>query len=364
MDMRDIDELKKFYLKCRRHWPLIITSLLIMNFSVVATSMCVGSADISLLEILSALGWRVKATFGFSPKLTIDEAKEVIIFQIRLPRAILASLVGGSLATAGAVLQGIFRNPMADPYVIGVSSGAALGASLAIIFGLGYGIFRASAMTIMAFAVAMVSLLVVYNISRIGRRVPVMTLLLSGIAVSIFLSAIVSLLHIIAGEKLHALVFWLMGGFSYTEWIDVYIILPFTCVGFLLVYILARDLNILQLGEEEASYLGVEVEKVKRSLIIFVSLLTASAVSVSGLIGFVGLIIPHIVRLTVGPDHRILLPSALIVGATFLVVCDIIARVIIPPGELPVGIITAFAGVPFFIYLLRKARGRYLFYST
>jgi iron complex transport system permease protein len=219
-------------------------------------------------------------------------------------------------------------------------------------------------MTIMAFAIAMVSLLVVYNISRIGRRVPVMTLLLSGIAVSIFLSAIVSLLHIIAGEKLHALVFWLMGGFSYTEWIDVYIILPFTCVGFLLVYILARDLNILQLGEEEASYLGVEVEKVKRSLIIFVSLLTASAVSVSGLIGFVGLIIPHIVRLTVGPDHRILLPSALIVGATFLVVCDIIARVIIPPGELPVGIITAFAGVPFFIYLLRKARGRYLFYST
>lgn len=357
-------ELKKFYLQRKKYWPLIIMSLLIMNFSVIMISMCVGPADISLLEILSVLRQRVELALGFNPKLVIDKTKEVIIFQIRLPRAILASLVGGALATAGAALQGMFRNPMADPYVIGVSSGAALGASLAIVLGLGYGIFGVSTITIMAFAVAVVSLLVVYNISRIGQRVPVMTLLLSGIAVSIFLSAIVSLLHIIAGEKLHALVFWLMGGFSYSEWIDVYVMLPFTCLGFLLIYVLARELNILQLGEEEASYLGVEVEKVKRNLIIFVSLLTASAVSVSGLIGFIGLIIPHMVRLTVGSDHRILLPSALIVGATFLVICDIITRVIIPPAELPVGIITAFAGVPFFIYLLRKTREKHLFYSV
>lgn len=362
--MQSVSELKKLYLKRRKRWPLIIIFLLIINFSAIIASICIGSADISLPEVLSALKRRVEATFGFSPKLIMDEAKEVIVFQIRLPRAILATLAGGSLATAGAVLQGIFRNPMADPYVIGVSSGAALGASLAIVLGLGYGIFGASATTIMAFAVATVSLLLVYNISRIGSRVPVMTLLLSGIALSIFLSAIVSFLQIVAGEELHALVFWLMGGFSYTEWIDVYVMLPFTCIGFLSVYILARDLNILQLGEEEALYLGVEVEKVKRNLIIFASLLTASAVSVSGLIGFVGLIIPHIVRLMIGPDHRILLPSALVTGATFLVTCDIIARVIIPPSELPVGIITAFAGVPFFIYLLRKARGRYVFYSV
>ncbi|MGP3667947.1 MAG: FecCD family ABC transporter permease [Candidatus Bathyarchaeota archaeon] len=357
-------ELEKLYLKRRKSWPLIILSFLAVNLCVTLISISIGSANIPITEVLSILSCKAGMVLGFKTQPVMDEAREAIIFQVRMPRTFLASLVGGSLAIAGTVFQGIFRNPMADPYVIGVSSGAAVGASFAIVLGIGYDIFGASIISVMAFIFAIASLFLVYSISKVGQRIPVMTLLLSGVAVSIFLSAVVSLLHIVAGEKLHSLVFWLMGSFSYSEWVDVHVILPFTCLSFFAVYIFARDLNILQLSEEEAAYLGVEVEKVKRYFLIFGSLLTASAVSVSGLIGFVGLIIPHIIRLVVGPDHRILLPSALIVGSTFLMMCDVVARVVAPPTELPVGVITAFTGVPFFIYLLRKAKGKYFFTTT
>jgi iron complex transport system permease protein len=164
---------------------------------------------------------------------------------------------------------------------------------------------------------------------------------------------------VIAGEKLHALVFWLMGGFSYTEWKDVWAVLPFICLGTAVIYFYARDLNILSLGEETAQHLGVDVEKVKKLLLIFGSLVTAAAVSVSGLIGFMGLIIPHMTRIVIGPDHRILLLTSVIVGATFLIVCDAVARVIVSPVELPVGVITALSGGPFFIYLLHKKKESY-----
>jgi iron complex transport system permease protein len=356
-------ELDKLYLKRHAKWPLIILTLLIINFFVTALSLSIGPANIPLTRILEIFAGKFQMVFGFPQIFNIDKASEAIIFQVRLPRVLLASLVGGSLAVAGVIFQGIFKNPMADPYVIGVSSGAAVGASLVIVLGIGYAFMGVSTIPVAAFVTATISLLVIYNVSRVGPRIPVMTLLLSGIAIGIFLSAIVSFLHVIAGERLHALVFWLMGGFSYVEWKDIQVMLPFMSIGFIIVYIFARDLNILQLSEEEAASLGVEVEKVKRNLIFCGSLLTAAAVSVSGLIGFVGLIIPHMVRILIGPDHRILLPSALIVGAFFLVTCDTIARVVFPPAELPVGIITAFSGVPFFIYLLRKAKGRYMLHA-
>ena len=363
--MQGSKELEKLHLKRRARWPFIILAFLLINFFVMTVSLSIGSAHIPSTKVLGVFAGKIQAVLGFQVQaLNVDEVSEAIIFQVRLPRVLLASLVGGSLAVAGAIFQGIFKNPMADPYVIGVSSGAALGASLVIVLGVDYTFLGVSTIPIVAFITATMSLLIIYNISRIGSRVPVMTLLLSGIAIGIFFSAIVSFLHIIAGEKLHALVFWLMGGFSYAEWKDVQIMLPFICIGFIIVYLFARDLNILQLSEEEAAGLGVEVEKVKRNLIICGSLLTAAAVSISGLIGFVGLIIPHIVRMLIGPDHRILLPSVLIVGAFFLVTCDTIARVVFPPAELPVGIITAFSGVPFFIYLLRKAKGKYMFHAV
>jgi iron complex transport system permease protein len=212
---------------------------------------------------------------------------------------------------------------------------------------------------ILAFAGSLVAVFVVYNISRVGSRVPVTTLLLSGIAVSIFLSAIVAVLQVIAGKKLHAVVFWLMGGFSAVEWKDVWAILPLIFIGTVIIYFFARDLNILSLGEETAQNLGVDVEKVKKVLLIFGSLVTAAAVSISGLIGFIGLMVPHITRIMIGPDHRVLLPTSIIVGALFLVICDAVARVIVSPVELPVGVITALSGGPFFIYLLRKKKESY-----
>jgi iron complex transport system permease protein len=203
----------------------------------------------------------------------------------------------------------------------------------------------------------------VYSIARVGSRVPVTTLLLCGIAVNFFLYAIVALFQVIAGDKLHSIVFWLMGGFSNVLWSDIWAVLPFLIIGIVVSYFFTRDLNLLALGEDTAQHLGVNVEKVKALLLIFASMMTAAAVSLSGLIGFVGLMVPHITRLAIGPDHRILLPASTIVGAIFLVVCDAIARVIATPFastlELPVGIITMLSGAPFFLFLFRKKKQSY-----
>jgi iron complex transport system permease protein len=291
----------------------------------------------------------------------IPSQLETIIIQIRLPRIISGALVGAALAAAGVAYQGIFRNPMADPYVIGASSGAGLGAAVAIVLGVGYSVLGVNTLPVFAFFGSLMTVILVYSISRVGTKVPVMNLLLSGISVSIFLSAFITLLKVIAGERLHALTFWLMGGFSYSVWNDVWTIFPLIFFGTFVIYMYARDLNILVLGEEGAQHLGVEVERVKIVLLIAGALVTASAVSVSGLIGFIGLIIPHLTRILIGPDHRILLPTSTILGSSFLVMCDAIARIIAYPAELPVGVITALAGGPFFIYLLRKKREGYTF---
>jgi iron complex transport system permease protein len=319
----------------------------------------VGFARIPFPTILQVLAKRIPFLDSLVGSSNILYPEERIILEIRMPRILAGALVGAALSAAGVVYQGIFKNPMADPYVLGVSAGAAVGASLAIVFRIGFTLFGVNTLPILAFAGSLVAVFVVYNISRVGSRVPVTTLLLSGIAVSIFLSAIVAVLQVIAGKKLHAVVFWLMGGFSGVVWKDVLAILPLIFIGTVIIYFFARDLNILSLGEETAQNLGVDVEKVKKVLLIFGSLVTAVAVSISGLIGFIGLMIPHITRIMIGPDHRVLLPTSIIVGASFLVVCDAVARVIVSPVELPVGVITALSGGPFFIYLLRKKKESY-----
>jgi len=288
-----------------------------------------------------------------------DERELMIITGIRLPRIVAAILVGAGLALAGVVFQGVFRNPMADPYVLGVSSGAALGAALAIVMRIGYSVMGVSSASILSFLVATLTVLAVYNIAKVGPRAPVVTLLLSGIAVSIFLSSLVSLIEVFSGSELHRLVYWMMGGFSYVEWRDVLGVFPLVCAGAALTYFFARDLNIMTLGDVEALHLGVSVENSRKILLALGSLMTAAAVSIGGLIGFVGLVIPHLTRMLVGPDHRILIPSGFLTGALFLVFCDTIARAVSVSSELPVGIITALSGGPFFIYLLRKSRGRY-----
>jgi iron complex transport system permease protein len=277
-----------------------------------------------------------------------------IVRDIRLPRLILGMLVGACLAVAGAVMQAFFQNPMAAPSIIGVSAGGALGATAAIMFGFEFWLWRLSSVTVSAFAGALGVTAVVYLLSRRGGRTPVGVLLLTGIAVGSVVSAASSLILITRGQgQMDRVVYWMLGSLSGAEWAKVQMIWPFALLGFGVVYLYGRDLNVLLLGDEQAHYLGLNVEQVKLVLLVLSSMLAASAVAVSGVIGFVGLIIPHISRLIVGPDHRWLLPTAALSGAVLLALADLGARL---GGEIPIGIITSMLGAPFFLYLLHRRR--------
>ncbi len=281
---------------------------------------------------------------------------ETIILEIRLPRIILAGLVGAALAMAGATYQGLFRNPLADPYLIGVAQGAALGAVIGFLLpidsrGWGFGIIP-----MLAFTGALVSVAIVYSLARVGKVLPVTTLILAGVALGALWGAIVSYLTITSGETMQGILFWLMGSFALSEWSEVRVVLPYVVGGATVILLYSRSLNVMQLDEEQAQQLGINVEKVKLILLIVSTLITAAAVSFVGIIGFVGMIIPHAVRLLWGPDHRFLLPLSLLTGAIFLVIVDLVARTILAPTEIPVGIITAICGVPFFLYVLRRRR--------
>lgn len=330
----------------RLRWSLTIICLLIAFASTVTVTLMIGPVYIPFPTVLKIL-------FHF-PKSWPD-IYETIVIDVRLPRILLGALVGSGLAVAGCAMQGLFKNPMASPYILGISSGAAFGASLAIVLGisLGAGIL---AVPLVAFVFAIITIFLVYNIAKAGGRAPMETLLLAGIAVGAFFAAQVSLMKYIAGEELRSIVFWLMGGLWASSWDKVAIAFPLILLGLAVIMLFSRDLNIMLMGEEHALDLGINVESVKKIVLIFASLVTAAAVSVSGIIGFVGLIIPHIMRIIVGPDHRILLPSSCLVGAIFLIWTDTLARSIIQPTELPVGIITASLGAPFFLYLLRRRK--------
>lgn len=280
-----------------------------------------------------------------------------IIFQVRLPRVILGGLVGMSLAVCGGCFQGLFKNPMADPYILGVSSGASLGAALTIVTG-GTLLFLGAnwAVIIMAFAGALLTVLLVYCIARVGGRVPVDTLLLAGIAVASFFTSIVSFLVILGQDKMHGIMYWIMGSLTGANWSLVLMMLPFSLLGTGVIVAHSRSLNAILLGEDAAQHLGIDVEKTKRRLFTASSLVVAAAVSVSGVIGFVGLIVPHAVRLLVGADHKLLLPLSAAAGGLFLIICDALARILLAPAEIPVGIVTAVFGAPFFLWLLRRRR--------
>jgi len=344
------------------HWKLYFVIATVVFAVILVLSLNLGFAAISFNDILKILTKQVPVLGNIVDISDISQTAEVIIMQIRLPRVLCGALVGAALATAGVIYQGIFRNPMADPYVIGAMSGASLGSALVIVLGVGVALLGVNTLQIFAFVGSLITVLLVYTISRSGFRVPVTMLLLTGIAVTYFQSAIVTFLQVIASERLlHGLTFWLIGSLAPTEnWNKVWSILPLIVIGIAISYLYSRDLNILALGEDQAQHLGVETEKVKRILLICGALLTAAAVSISGLIGFVGLIIPHLTRVIIGPDHRVLLPTAAVVGASFLMICDAIARVAMGSGEAPVGVITALTGGPFFIYLLRRRKKGYV----
>jgi iron complex transport system permease protein len=283
-----------------------------------------------------------------------SEAEQTIIVSLRFPRALLSGLVGAGLSVSGTIFQALLRNPLADPYILGVSSGAAVGAILAILLGLGslsIGVPLASCLG------ALLTIFTVFYFGRQDGRIHSNSLLLAGVITSSFLSAVIMFfISVSQKEELHTIIFWLMGDFSLSNHQAVRMIAPYIVLGILILYRHARQLNLLLSGEENAAQLGVNVERLKLISYVFASLVTAASVSVCGLIGFVGLIVPHTVRLLLGPDHRLLIPSAALGGASFLVVSDTLARTLFAPIELPVGVITAAVGGPFFIYLLRTRK--------
>lgn len=334
----------------KRNWIYLVSLMLLLTGSIILAA-SVGTVSIPA-DVVARIFFKGMSGFGSGGW---PEVYEVILLKIRFPRVILAAMVGMALAVSGVAFQGIFKNPMADPYIIGVSSGAALGATIAILLLGGWvGIFGFSLVPLLAFSGAVVTTLLVYNLARVGSRVPVTTLLLAGIAVGTFLSAITSFLMVLGGKDLHAIIFWLMGGFSAKNWDHVKAVAPFIFLGLPISLVYSRDLNLLLLGEERARQLGVKAESLKKILITVASLLAASAVAVSGIVGFVGLIIPHMVRLVTGPDHRILIPCSALFGASFVILTDLLARTLMSPTEIPLGIITALFGAPFFIYLLKR----------
>ncbi|MHB1134507.1 MAG: FecCD family ABC transporter permease [Chloroflexota bacterium] len=287
---------------------------------------------------------------------TWSAAQEAVVWQIRLPRVLLAALVGASLALAGATYQGMFRNPLADPYLIGVAAGAGLGAVVAFALPLPAGLYALGVVQWLAFAGALLTVTIVSLLARVGNSTPLTTLLLSGVALGAFASAITSFLMYMNQDKLTTIYFWLLGGLSLGSWQVVGSITPYFLLSLVVVLANARMLNVLQLDEEQAAQLGVNVERLKVVLVGAATLATAAAVSTSGLIGFVGLIVPHAVRLLWGHDYRLVLPLSALVGAIFLLWADTAARTVLAPTELPVGIVTALCGAPFFLYLLRQRK--------
>lgn len=335
---------------------LFLLGALVLTFG---CGVAIGSADISPLTALRVMAAHLPPLshlMGSHQGQQVD----VIVMQIRFPRVVLAFFVGAALAVAGAAMQGLLRNPLAEPYTLGVSAGASVGAALMIIAFRGGTVLGNASLPFAAFVGALVTALVVYRIGRVDGYLEIETLILSGVIVNSFMSAVLSYLLTVAGQSLHQIVFWLMGNLSLRGSEYFAYTLPILVLGIFIMCLYGRDLNILSLGDETASQLGVSVERTKRAILLISTLITGVAVALAGTVGFVGLIIPHLVRLVLGPDHRQLIPVSALSGGLFLIWADTLARTIVAPVELPVGVITAFLGAPFFIYLMRtRKRGIY-----
>ena len=286
-----------------------------------------------------------------------DETAANILWKIRLPRVLLAGLVGASLAIAGAAFQGLLKNPLADPYTLGVSSGASVGAVVTLFFGISLPVVGLYALPTLSMVGAVLTMIAVMSFARIvDRSLKMETLILTGVIFSSFLGSLISLMIALSGEELRQVIGWLLGSVSMRGWPYVQMITPFVVIGSILLWTQRRELNVLLYGEERAKHLGVNVKRSKYLILIGGSMLTGAAVAVSGTIGFVGLVVPHMTRMIWGSDHRHLLPLSFLNGATLLIICDLVARTIIVPRELPIGVITAFIGAPVFSYIFYKQR--------
>ncbi len=326
---------------------VVLAAILVASFLL---AVAVGAVWIPPSTTVRMIAWKLGIA-GYPagvPRFTA-----VILFQLRIPRVVLAGVVGAALAVSGMVFQGMFRNPLADPAIIGVSSGAALGA-IGVIVVAGSAAAGGFGVPLAAFAGALLTAFVVYRLARIGPAVQVATLLLAGIAVAAIISSVMSLVMSFSGEQVRDIYAWLLGGLVGQGWSAIGAVVPLVILGLAAVALTAHDLNLMSLGEERAAQLGVDVDRLKRRSIAVGALLAACAVSIAGVIGFVGLMTPHLMRLIVGADHRRLLPAVLLAGPTLLILADLVARTALAPQEIPVGIVTALLGGPFFLFLLRR----------
>jgi iron complex transport system permease protein len=332
--------------------PFIL--LLLILAGVLCLSLIVGSVAIPLPQLIASFKPIVSATE------TAPGAFTTILLQIRLPRIILTALTGAALAGSGSAYQGVFRNPLADPYLIGVASGAGLGAVLAMSFSWSYNVLGLLIVPIAAFIGAILTVAVVYSMAKVGKTIPTTNLILAGVAVSSFATALTSFLMLRSQGELRRAMVWLLGGAAMGGWQPVLAILPYVIIGSIALVLSGHTLNVLQFGDEQAQQLGINVEKVRLRIIIAASLTAAAAVSFSGIIGFIGLMVPHLIRLLFGSDYRRLIPLSIIGGSIMLLLADILARVLLAPQELPVGVITAMTGAPFFLVVLRRSKNQAL----
>lgn len=351
---------KKGYFSARRipfSVGLVVLTLLFLAF--VFAAVCIGSAHLSFTDTLRLILAKLPGIGQFVQIQEINEVYERILFQVRLPRVLLAGLVGMGLSITGTAFQGLFRNPLADPHILGVSSGAALGATLAMLSGAGTWIGGISLTGLFAFAGGLCTVFVVYRIACMGGRTQTVYLLLTGTAVSSFLSAVISFLMTRHKEGLEKIYMWTLGSFGLANWEKVCFLTVFLIVCSAVLFAVAGELNLLLMGEDTAVTLGVSLKNMRIAVLFAGTFLVAACVSVSGVIGFVGLIVPHCMRLIFGPDHRTLFWCAALCGASFMIFCDMLARTVTAPTEIPVGVVTALCGAPYFIFLLgRNRRGQ------
>ncbi len=345
----------------KRHTYLIVLLLgIITLLAMIIFMSTIGTANISFFESLRIICARIPFVGKVFFSDPINEVHSLIIWDVRVPRLLAAAIIGMGLSVSGATYQGMFINPLADPYVLGVSSGAALGAALAIAAGFESGIMGFGLSSAAAFIFSLLTIFIVFTIAKSGARISNTNLLLAGVAVGNFALSVISVIMVLNRDKVEKIVFWTMGSVSTASWGQIALLLPVIILCILFIFIYARDLNIIASGEDEARSLGVEVERVKKILLFICSLIVASCVSVGGVIGFVGLIIPHTVRLVTGSDNRVVLPFSALGGAVFLVICDTLARIAVSPAEVPVGAVTSMFGAPFFVLLLLKRKKRML----
>ncbi len=336
-------------------WLVTMGALGVASLAGLLVCLQFGAERISLPDAFSMiLRWLREGRAG----LDLSGPAATILFDVRMPRLAVSFLVGGALATVGVGLQALLRNPLADPYVLGISSGAALGAAVAMLLGVGTAVGGMSALSLAAFVGGLLAIVLVYQIAVVSGHLPMPTLLLAGVIITAICSALVMFItSILDPARAYTMISWLMGTLSAPDSGAFALLVGVVLVGGMALFHQARALNVLTLGEETARSLGVEVERVKRWIFVLSALMTGAAVSVSGLIGFVGMVVPHAVRMVLGADHRIVMPASALIGGLFLMVADTVARTALAPAEIPVGVVTALVGGPFFIYLLVARRG-------